>query len=666
MRSSPLVAIIVSLLVGCGYPAAAMDLDDPAEPWLTARAGVSTDVPPPFEPLQLEGHVVRLWGRRYDLGGIFPRHIENQGEEMLAGPIELIVGLDGQETHVDEAATKFGAVRQDRIEYSATTTVGPLQVSASNWVEYDGVVQVNLTLQTDKEVTVERLTIQIPLRVVHARYFHQSARWGTSLYEAVGAEDDWRWASKWWPYIWLGDDDRGLAFVTESQAGWTGPEEEALELFRDGDRVVFHANVINEPTPLNGERTFTFGLHATPSKPLPPDWHGRHCGPAAADAVERYSTNVCCIWFSQTKWYSYPQPDDPEQFRETIEGLHADGVRAVVYISTAATGPESEVFRRHREEWLMTDGDKPLFGSESVEGRGKGMVSVCPASTFADWIVWGVERLIEEYDVDGVYIDNASPYYCNNTKHGCARGGETTYPYFAARELQKRLWVVVKRHKPDGLVWEHTSRESNSMNLAFVDIYSDGEQFRNPKNDPIAISLDNITPTFLAITATGRQWGAQPCFLPSAINTREEITDWLLARLLPYGNVLWAAPRWMDFSRLHPVLRARWAFGLGRERVEWFTPDRVPTWLQVRPEELLVGGYIRKDRRVLVTISNVSDTHMDARIRVAELQGYLGVSPKVEDATTGSRCYWKGPEAWLTIPSNSFRVLLISPESEQD
>lgn len=94
----------------------AADLDDPAEPWRTAQEGISTDVPPPVRPRR------RL-----------PRRIANQGEEMLAGFIELIVGPAGQETQVDEAAAKFGVVRLDRIEYSVPATVGPLQVSASNW-----------------------------------------------------------------------------------------------------------------------------------------------------------------------------------------------------------------------------------------------------------------------------------------------------------------------------------------------------------------------------------------------------------------------------------------------------------------------------------------------------------------------------------------------------
>ena len=97
--------------------------------------------------------------------------------------------------------------------------------------------------------------------------------------------------------------------------------------------------------------------------------------------------------------------------------------------------------------------------------------------------------------------------------------------------------------------------------LSFVDIYSDGEQFRDPKTDTSAIILDHITRPFMRIGFTGRQLGAQPMFLPSALGGRVHITDWLLARVLPFGNVLWAHASWYDETRLLPVLRVRQWFG---------------------------------------------------------------------------------------------------------
>ena len=60
MRHSAFVTIAFALFVACTCLTAATDLDDPAEPWRTAQAGVTTEVPAPFEPLRLENETVRL------------------------------------------------------------------------------------------------------------------------------------------------------------------------------------------------------------------------------------------------------------------------------------------------------------------------------------------------------------------------------------------------------------------------------------------------------------------------------------------------------------------------------------------------------------------------------------------------------------------------------
>ncbi len=360
--------------------------------------------------------------------------------------------------------------------------------------------------------------------------------------------------------------------------------------------------------------------------------------------------NVALVWNSETTLFSYPQAEDPEWLKDTIDVYHDAGIRSVVYITLSGTGP-SEVFERHRDEWLMSiEEGRPLFGDEEV------YASTCPASTYTDWLVWAVDQAMAEYDLDGVYIDNPGPYYCTNGLHGCGGERGRTYPYFANRDLHKRLWTVIRAHKPDtGLVWEHNSRTSNSLNLTFVDIYSDGEHFRvKSKGTP-----EQMTRTLLDISGTGRQWGAQPAMLCSALNTREQYTWWMLARLLPFGNVMFSHPGWMDFSVYQPVLRARLDFGLNRVPVSWFTPEAVPEWFAYQPEELAVGGYVAQDGRALVTVSNLTDDFQALRVPVAGIERELGGPVEIRDALTGAVCQPLGRNLVVSIPADSFRMLLI-------
>ena len=639
------------------------DLDDANEPWRHEAVDVTTDVPRPFEPLSVDGDQVSCWGRTYTLASPLPAQITSQGQELLASPMCLTVERGGEHIVLAADEAEVSLARQDRIEFSGERALEGLTVTTAGWLEYDGAMQVTLTIAG--QGSLDKLSVEIPYRPEVATFFHVSSQWGKYVYGRIGPDVGWTWGSNWQALAWVGDHCRGLTFVTERYGNWTGPPDQALQLERRDGAVVFRANLINETTAIEGERAYTIGLQATPGKALPTGWHGRHVGQGSTSATSetaqaRHSLGqtVALIWNSDTKWFSYPQAKDPEALAAAVKAYHDAGMQVVVYITLSGVSPGTGVFQRHEQEWLMTKGGKPLFASEPTD-RSPGYTSVCPASSYADWLVWAVDRAMEDYDLDGVYIDNAGPYYCDNTAHGCGGPLGRRYPYFATRELHKRLWTVIHGRKPeDGLMWEHNSRTSNSFNLTFVDIYSDGEHFRvKSKGRP-----EEITRTLLDVTATGRQWGAQPCFLPSALNLREEYTDWLLTRTLPFGNVLMSVPTWMDYSRLSPVLQARVAFGLGEVPVEWYTPEAVPQWLPVGPEELLVGAYLRPDNRVMLTLGNPTDEKVAARMDLRTTQGKLGGPVTVTDALTGVECPSLGPNMVLAIPANSFRVVLIEPQ----
>ncbi|MFO7948084.1 MAG: DUF6067 family protein, partial [Armatimonadota bacterium] len=624
--------IIAVTAVSCLTVFAYTDLSDPGEPWRDAEVGITDDVPYPFEPmsypLDLQGPAVPdvgCWGRTYSLAAPFPRQIDSQGKELLAGPVAVLVERDDTITELSAGKVILSRMAPARVEFHGEMDCGPLTVSVPGSIEYDGLMDVGLTVSAAEPTEIDRLAVQIPMNPEVAMFYHYSTQWGKYAYGRVDELPEEGLDESWQACWWLGDHSRGLTFVTETWGGWTGPREKQFRMERSDEAVLLTANIINEPTTIEGERTYRIGLQATPGKPLPPTWHGRQVGQASSDPTPEYidefvnerGNTVALLWNSSAKYFSYPEPADPEAFKKTVQMYHDAGVRCVYYITLSSTGLASGVFQRHFEEWKMEGKDgQPLFGQNArdvdLATTDKGdWASACPRSSFSDWLVWAVDRAMEDYDLDGVYIDNPGPYYCYNQEHGCSVPGARTHPYFDVRDLTRRIYTVVHTRKPeDGIVWEHNSRTSNSLNLTFVDIYSDGEHFRvKSKGRP-----EQITRTFLDITGTGRQWGAQPAMLCSALNLREQYTNWLLSRLLPFGNVMFSHPNWMDFSVYSPALTARLDFGLGDEPVTWFTPDRTPEWLQYAPEDLVVGGYITEDNRMLATFSNLSDEKVALRL----------------------------------------------------
>ena len=674
-----LVWVVCLLLAGyagsTAYPFT--DLSDPAEPWKQKQYGVSSDVPYPFEPLVvLKAQTqtdVKCWGRTYMLNAPFPVQIESQGKALLSGPMRLIVKQGGTVTKLEGRILDIGVTRGDRVEFNCEMKCGPLSISVPGAIEYDGLIDIDLTISADGPTEIEQLSVEIPISPEVAKFYHLSTQWGKYEYGRIDQLPEGGIDNAWQAFWWIGDDYRGLSFVTDTSGGWTGPSEEAFSLRRTDEGVLLSANIINEPTQIEGERKYRIGIQATPGKPLPDTWHGRHVGGSsneptpefARKLIEERGITIALLWNDSAKFFSYPEPKDPEAFKHAIKTYHDAGLRCVYYITLSGTGMESGVFQRNYRDWLMTRPDgKSLFGNDSHDvdlatTKVGDWASVCPASSYSDWLVWAVDRIMEDYDLDGVYIDNAGPYYCSNQEHGCNTRGERTHPYFADRDLHKRLWNVVHGRRPErGLIWEHNSRTTNSLNLTFCDIYMDGEHFRvKSKGRP-----EQVTRTLLDISGTGRQWGSQPAMLCSALNLREEYTPWLLARLLPFGNAMFSQPTWMDFSVYAPVLRARLDFGLDKAAVTWFTPEALPQWLSYSPAELVVGGYVSEDNRALVTISNLSEGMVAARVPLGPMQAEFGGAVVVRDALTGAECPPLGKSLVLAIPANCFRMILIERE----
>jgi hypothetical protein len=86
---------------------------------------------------------------------------------------------------------------------------------------------------------------------------------------------------------------------------------------------------------------------------------------------------------------------------------------------------------------------------------------VCYQSAWQDFLADGIDKMMERFGIDGVYLDGTSePWGCANTRHGCGYKKPdgsigATYSFFATREMMRRIYTIVKRHNPKGQVNVH-------------------------------------------------------------------------------------------------------------------------------------------------------------------------------------------------------------------
>lgn len=188
--------------------------------WMGNRIGVSRQVIPPWTPLRVGRGSVRCWGRDYIFDqGPLPRTLLTKGRSVLAGPIRITGKVAGQELAWQARQVGFTARSPAKATWRYGGTAAGLRLDSQAEVEFDGMMRVDVRIGP-RGAALDDLMLEVPIKAEYARYIHYSAvNWGGSDARGTGG-DTWQWHSRFIPYMWLGDEERGLAWFAESDEGW--------------------------------------------------------------------------------------------------------------------------------------------------------------------------------------------------------------------------------------------------------------------------------------------------------------------------------------------------------------------------------------------------------------------------------------------------------------
>jgi len=639
-------------------------LDIPSTDWRGNTIGLDDVVLPPWTPVAVGTDklpVVSCWGREYQFGGGgLPSQITSAREPLLARPIAVVARVAGQDLTWAAGTAEVVSARDTAAEVDGRATAecgdGAATLRAHTRTEYDGLALVDLGLDLPEGAQPKRLSIEIPVRGQVALYRH---RWAASWAGETGnlpAGDGVIDSTRFIPYVWLGDNDRGLFWFCETSEQWPNSESpDAVELVRQGDEVVLRLNILAEGQTLPAGWKLQFGLQGTPVKPLPADWRKRRLAPANG-------ANLEVLWPTPTadseKYFGYAEAADPEVFAKRIEASHAKGMAVVPYSCLSFLSGASGEFRFFGDQWGMGGGDS---GSSDVAAYGAVFQMVCPkAPGYADFIVAKNREFMEKYGLNGFYHDNTHPYACAKEITGCGyqRGGATvpTYPILAYRSLYRRLYAMAKQRDPSAFLMAHMSGKVTIPVLAYEDSYLDGEHFRGQVKDSYMdlLPLDTFRAEFM-----GRQWGIVPYFLPEfapPYSEQVEPTRGLAALLMIHDVPPWAI--WCNKAVFDEALAALDAFGYAEaDFVPYFDPKPPAT---TEMADVLVSAY-RLPGKALVIAANLSredragTLHIDAARLGLEGEPVLSWPDRTAVAAEDGTIQ-------LDIPRLGYRMLFVGTE----
>jgi hypothetical protein len=238
----------------------------PKPAWWKNDLGIDHSVPPPWEPVKATEKGFAVWGRDYQFGdSVLPRQIVDQNVPLFKSAPRLMFRAGKDE--MDLAAIRREAdVKSfpDQVEMASAAEAQGVSIRCKGTLEFDGCYRFDLELRPNGAKTIDKLVLEVPLPASVAQFlFTSNGASGSASGFKAG------YASAFMPYLWIGNDDMGLAFFCESQQYWTPQDGEMIQIVQSGESSLLRVNFIRSTRALDRPIHFSFGLMASPVRPLP-------------------------------------------------------------------------------------------------------------------------------------------------------------------------------------------------------------------------------------------------------------------------------------------------------------------------------------------------------------------------------------------------------------
>lgn len=468
----------------------------------TATRGSAT-IPPPFEPLHVSavsgGYDVRAWGRHYRFNGPLPHSIISQERELLAAPAAIVVGG----MPLTWGPVRLAESRTDRILLEADAVRGELEFHAAVLIEYDGMIQVDLSVSGAGEIPP--LAYELSLRSDRATLFNhhlvydfssQNIVKGSTL-NAAGATPSGTRRYDFVPSFWLGDRDVGIEWWSESNAHWHGPETtRPYELRRGNIQTLLRIEPITAPYPLASEEVWRdrVALFPMPMRPQARNWRAvrftsQGTSTPAFDAT--IGTRLAWVAFGSAfsaRWHGLPHSKQDAPQSDLRRRLSRRPVAYIPYGKlTVAPSKHPKAMAMFKQwsasgSWFRNSpGDElSVLKKNGTEFDPSQPVSygVCMGrKDYLDWLLAENVKAFETEDLDGLYFDfGAISRMCVNSPALAGKSGREVWEYTNIREFYKRLYAAMKERNPDALLVIHSVGQPRALS-AFTDFHWVGEHF---------------------------------------------------------------------------------------------------------------------------------------------------------------------------------------------
>jgi len=502
-----------------------------------------------------------------------------------AGPARVVIRAEG--AYVAEDGKKF-----------------PLQFAISYDISIDGVILVAVNNTALEDCMFRWLTLSGgAVRSEFAKFLNwmpeqsssQSTRYEFRPLSEVTGEK--ALAGTWIPWIWIGDQNRGLEVTTWDVStqtyhnrSWGGDPNQMFAVWKEPGRVRWENFLVRRTLVYarkGWQRGGEFVLAVTPSKRFDPKamlLKGAHLGPHQhqekltlpdEEQIRTWAQNGYNLVLGVANWRSgeYLALNDAA-LRRTIDLCHKYGMKIIPYVTLNDLAHSTEEFRVHGEEWAIEPTTEYVHRSywerrEELDfttyrnDPERETTLMCPASQgWREHWKKTIDRVARDYDFDGLYIDFwSSRMVCENARHGCG-GRFRKYTVLGVRDMLTYAYNRFKSKDPDAIIKSSTNLLVTALVTSLLDIRLVGESKDITQIDPH--SRQWLYSSYRLGESTEFLWAT------SRWNLAEKATFAALVNFLPK---YWKRPPYeprkgfddFDVFRFFEAEKGDWSLGISRE-----------------------------------------------------------------------------------------------------
>ncbi len=434
----------------------------------------------------------------------------SDGEAVTGQPFQFIVEKENSEIlQLKPGKLEFTDQSPSFLSWQVTNYCDECELICSGRMEFDGYVDYKLTLRSKETITVKDIRLEIPLNKEKAKYMmglNHEGGFRASPWE-------WKWDStKNQDMLWLGNVNGGLRIKWKAEnyvrpliniyyafgplhlpSSWGNGGTGGVDVY-EKDSLVLVSAYSGQRELIPGEvLNYDFELLITPFKTIDKKikygdryFHGGGTTVSSqkVDMAKKAGANILNIHHAEDiyPFINYPYLDEnTEELKALVKNAHEHDLRLKLYYTTRELtknlpefwafnsldgelifpGPGNEthtlINKNGPAEWLkinLRENYIPAWFNPIEEGKFKGAfdlsVITSPDSRLNNFYIGGLNWMVENLDIDGVYIDDSA----------------------LDRITLRRARKIIDRHRPEGRMdlhsWNHFNQwagYTNCLNL---------------------------------------------------------------------------------------------------------------------------------------------------------------------------------------------------------